>query len=287
MKIRPSKILICLSLISVACFAQQEIIENIAGYHNNSKWQKLSAQETFDVFFDKNELKGDEKLLDLCSGDGKVSHYFAKKLDKGEVTGIDNSKKMIRFAKRHYANEHTTFKRMDVQSITFEQKFDVVTSFTCLHLVPDFDATIKGVEKVLTPNGKILFQFPYDHGLMYAIESVTNSAKWTPYFRNFDSPWFFYTPDFYRKAVLRAGLKPIRVEITQMHEEYDSDGEFKASIEHWLPHVKHLAEPLRGEFMDDLIDAYLSYMPLDEKGRVHYYVDRIEIEAIKPVSSGN
>ena len=36
--------------------------------------------------------------------------------------------------------------------------------------------------------------------------------------------------------------------------------------------------------MSDLMDLYLIDVPKDKKGRVHYFVDRIEIEAKKPVS---
>ena len=68
-----------LALILAGQVFAGDIIDNISAYHNNSKWQKQSAKETFDYFSKKHHLKGNETLLDVCSGDGKISHIFFKK----------------------------------------------------------------------------------------------------------------------------------------------------------------------------------------------------------------
>lgn len=273
----------CIALICLTTpvFGSVDIIDNIDAYHNNSKWQKLSAQETFEAFYDKYHLKGNEHLLDLCSGDGKATHFFSDKLNQGQVVGVDASTAMVRYANGHYASDKISFLNMDVQKLSFENEFDVITSFTCLHLVPDIQSTFNGIHQSLKSNGIILLQFPYDHGLRHALESVVSTPRWAPYFVGFDPTWYFHNPQVYKQKLINAELNPLRVEITQMHEVYVSRGEFQASVSHWLPHVKHLAEPLRDEFMEDLVDIYLSYMPIDEQGYVHYYVDRIEIEAQK------
>lgn len=278
----PSKIL-CALLFGLApsVMAKASHIDDVAAYHNNSRWQKHSAQSAFDGFNSQYQLKGDESLLDLCSGDGKVTHYIAHILSRGRVVGVDSSSKMVHFANKYYTNPNLSFVVTDAQDLHYKNEFDIITSFTCLHLVDDIESTIRGVEQSLKPGGKILFQIPYDHGLSYALDLTTSSEKWAPYFSDFQTPWHLLHPDTYRHHLLRSGLQPIRVEITQMHEIYDSASEFETSISNWLPHVKHLAEPLRGDFMADLISNYLSYMPSDDEDRVHYYVDRVEVEAKK------
>lgn len=279
-----AKLGLALFFLCGTSFASSDIIDNISAYHNNSKWQKLSAQETFEAFAKKHNIQGNEHLLDLCSGDGRVSSYFLEQLPNGYVHGVDKSKLMVDFANDRYANDKMSFTLMDVQKLPFDKDYDLITSFTCLHLVPDMQSTFNGMNQSLKPGGKILLQFPYDHGLRHAIDATLESPRWKPYFVDFNAPWYFHNPQTYKKMINKANLTPLRVEITQMHEVYISRGEFQTSVSHWMPHVKHLAEPLRDEFMEDLVDKYLSYMPTDEKGYVHYFVDRIEIEAQKPLS---
>ncbi len=275
------KLALSFALCCASSTFASDIIENIPAYHNNSKWQKISARETFDQFYSHHQLTGQEALLDVCSGDGKISHYFSEKLREGTVVGLDISKPMIQFSRMNYGDDHTSFVQMDAQSISYVNQFDIVTSFTCLHLVPDTEKTFEGIERSLKPGGIVLLQFPFDHGLVHALSTILESKKWRPYFSSFKAPWFFLSPERYKQQLIQANLTPLRVEITQMHEVYVSRGEFQTSIGHWLPHVNHLAIPLRDEFMDDLISEYFTYMATDEKGYIHYFVDRIEIEARK------
>jgi demethylmenaquinone methyltransferase/2-methoxy-6-polyprenyl-1,4-benzoquinol methylase len=44
-----------------------------------------------------------EKILDLCSGTGRVASWIAQAVgEEGEVVGMDISKSMVEFAKKRY-----------------------------------------------------------------------------------------------------------------------------------------------------------------------------------------
>ncbi len=284
MKLSPKLCLFALLLAQASLAGDQDsLIINIDAYHNNSKWQKASSVELIDQFMAKYPLKGNESIIDLCSGDGKVSAYLSAQVEHGQVTGIDWSSEMVSFAERKYGSHNLRFMQKDIQLLDDDSAYDLATSFTCLHLVPNIRSTFYGIEKSLKPGGLVLMQFPFDHGLRYALNDVVSSDRWRPYFTHYKNPWYFHTPDVYEQAVKASGLSPIRIEINQKHEVYLSRAEFSASLVNWLPHVAHLAEPLRVDFMRDLLDSYTKYMPEDENGYVHYFVDRIEIEAQKPL----
>jgi trans-aconitate methyltransferase len=53
----------------------------------------------------------------------------------------------------------------------------------------------------------------------------------------------------------------------------------------WHPYTQQVPETQREAFLDDLVSAYLAEHPLDEQGRTHVQMIRLEVEAIK-LSSG-
>lgn len=72
---------------------------NPEDYAKNSdaqlKWAKELKQSL--------NLQGDESVLDVGCGDGKITANFATTLPRGRVVGIDSSPDMIAYATRTYA----------------------------------------------------------------------------------------------------------------------------------------------------------------------------------------
>ena len=50
----------------------------------------------------KLALRGEERVLDIGCGDGRITAKIARQLPEGFVTGIDNSENMIAFARGRY-----------------------------------------------------------------------------------------------------------------------------------------------------------------------------------------
>lgn len=50
------------------------------------------------------DLQGNESVLDVGCGDGKITADFAAALPKGRVVGVDSSAQMIDYATRTYAD---------------------------------------------------------------------------------------------------------------------------------------------------------------------------------------
>lgn len=115
------------------------------------KFRKKAYKETL-------PLKGDERLLDLCSATGKGTRILASMLDAdGEVFGIDNNPAMIDFAHKYskkYSNVH--YRVGDCAKIPFKKKtFDVVSAVLALHELPTaiLPRVLKEVKRVLKYNG--------------------------------------------------------------------------------------------------------------------------------------
>ena len=52
-------------------------------------------------------LKGNERVLDIGCGDGKVTAEVAKLLPSGSILGIDDSEEMIHFARKYSSLDYS------------------------------------------------------------------------------------------------------------------------------------------------------------------------------------
>src|SRR5277367_6388290 len=71
---------------------------NAAEYAANSTVQQSWARE----LIAKLHLRGDEHVLDVGCGDGKVTAEIARAVPRGSVAGIDASAEMIGFARKTF-----------------------------------------------------------------------------------------------------------------------------------------------------------------------------------------
>jgi len=103
---------------------QQTYQWNGDDYAANSQVQLQWALE----LMEKLEPCGDEHLLDIGCGDGKVTAMLAARLDRGRVVGIDNSKSMIDRARKRFGTttKNLEFVLQDAGSLSFDQQFDQV-----------------------------------------------------------------------------------------------------------------------------------------------------------------
>ena len=91
---------------------------NAADYAANSAAQQIWAGELIAQL----QLRGDERILDVGCGDGKVTAELARAVPKGLVTGIDASPEMICFARKTFPpgkHPNLKFQVMDAREISF------------------------------------------------------------------------------------------------------------------------------------------------------------------------
>jgi len=257
---------------------------NAADYNKSSPAQQMWAQE----LIAKLGLFGNEQVIDIGCGDGKVTAAIAATVPEGTVTGIDSSPDMIRFAREHFPphiHPNLTFAMMDANHLTFDEEFDVVFSNAALHWITDHRPVLAGIARSLVPGGRAVLQMGGKGNadqVFCVLEVLLEKRRWKRYFEGFSFAYGFFGTAEYRQWLEEAGLETIRVELIPKDMAYSSREDFAGWIRTtWLPWLARLPDGEKPEFIKAFIDAYLSQYPADKEGAIHIGMVRLEAEAKK------
>jgi trans-aconitate methyltransferase len=258
---------------------------NAQDYAKNSANQFQWAKE----LIPKLRLQGNEALLDIGCGDGKITVELAKCLPKGRAVGVDSSEKMINLAKTTFPQKdypNLSFQVMDARNLTFESEFDVAFSNAALHWIVDQKAVLAGVQRSLKPGGRLLFQMAGKGNakdILSIIKELASAKPWKDFFRKMTFPYGFYDPKEYKAFLQQAGLVAERVELVPKDMKFNGAEGLEGWVRTtWLPFTDRLPVELRPKFVEQIISRYLKGHPADAAGTVHVGAMRIEAEAYKP-----
>ena len=103
-------------------------------------------------------VSGRTRVLEVAAGTGLVTPVLAKAA--GEVVATDYAAAMVARLQtrvRDLGLGNVDCQRADIYALPFESaSFDAVVAANILHLVPDFDAAIAALRRVLRPGGVIV-----------------------------------------------------------------------------------------------------------------------------------
>ena len=261
----------------------------------NYKWDAADyAQHSNEQFkwaselAEKLHLRGNETVLDIGCGDGKVTAAIAARLPNGRIVGIDSSPEMIELAVRHKAEAgwpHLMFELLDVRDMEYVEWFDVAFSNAVLHWIKEHLQMLQRVRNALKKGGSLLFQMGgrgNAREIVRVLDELMKTTKWSPFFSDFTFPYGFYGVDEYERWIAEAGFKIRRGELIPKDMKHKGKDGFAGWIRStWLPYLSRVPEQMKEEFIEDILEAYLVRHPPDEEGLVHVDMVRLEVEAFK------
>ncbi len=260
---------------------------NAADYAANSAVQQSWARE----LIAKLNLRGDERILDVGCGDGKVTAEIARAVRRGSVVGTDASAEMITFAKKAFPaakNSNLKFEISDAREIGGSRatnNFDLIFSNAALHWVDDHEKILRGAAVALKPGGRLVVSCGGKgnaHDVFLVFRPEMRLKRWCKFFRKMPLPYFFYAPGDYEKWLPKFGFKISALKLAPKDAAYDGAEGFATWLRTtWLPFVQRVPENLREEFIAAVTARYLVNHPADAVDRVHVRMVRLEIDAVK------
>lgn len=252
---------------------------NPAEYAANSAVQLAWARE----LIARLKLRGDEHVLDVGCGDGKITAEIARAVPKGSATGVDSSPQMIAFARGKFPA--VEFHVMDARRIQFPRRFDLLFSNAALHWVDDHEAFLRGAAAVLKPGGRLVVSCGgkgNGQEMVKALHAEMRLKRWRDYFRDMPTPYFFYSPAQYQSWLKRAHFQVNSVGLAPKDAAYDGATGLATWLRTaWLPYTQRVPEAAREEFIAAVTRRYLAKHPADATGKVRVGMVRLEIDAVR------
>ena len=141
------------------------------------------------------QLNGDEQLLDLGCGDGKLSARIAERLPRGAVLGVDASPDMVAYARQQFGGgrwPNLRFEVADARQLAYDARFDMLVSFNALHWVPQQAEALRGIRRALKPSGRAQLRLVTQAeltSLEEVAEAVRREPAWAADFAGFSDPY--------------------------------------------------------------------------------------------------
>lgn len=248
-------------------------------YDNQSVLQYRTAMNMLSTF----PLNGNERILDIGCGSGKISNTISTMVPRGSVVGLDRNIEMIQFANNTYGaiSSNLSFVCQDITDMTYSNEFDAAVSFWTLSWVPmELQARALGnIIESLVENGRLLLMYPMRHDAYDVVEQVIAKPEWRDYFIDYPPPREFITEEKYRSDIISHMPMELHVEKKEIPCRYNDDKEMRLSINCWLSHVDKIPVELKESFLVDVAESYKRHRGISEP--IMYY-STLEITGEKP-----
>lgn len=254
---------------------------NAEDYAVNSSAQYVWAQS----LFERMALNGSENILDIGCGDGKITAEIAQMVT-GRVIGVDSAKQMVSLANSQSAADlKLEFRQMNATNLDFNAEFDLVFSNAVLHWIRDHRAVLAGIQRSLKTGGRVVLSMGGKGNaaeIMPIVDDLIRCDRWRTCFEDFVFPYAFYGIEDYEQWLPEAGLQAKRIELVSKDMVHDSLDALKGWIRTtWFPYTDLVPEGRREQFIDELVGNYVEQHSVDDFGRTHVKMMRLEVEAIK------
>ena len=98
-------------------------------------------------------------VLDIACGTGYGTRMMCE-AGAAHATGVDIAAEPLAIAMKDYAGDGATFLRGDIAAFGDADSFDLITCFETIEHVPDADAALRNLRRVLRPDGLLLLSSP-------------------------------------------------------------------------------------------------------------------------------
>jgi trans-aconitate 2-methyltransferase len=218
------------------------------------------------------ELRGDELVLDVGCGSGRITEALIGRLPRGRVIAIDASQSMVAAAQRRLPQADVRV--MDALELAMAEPVDAILSTATFHWIADHESLFRRLRAALRPGGRLAAQCGGE-GNIDVLRGRANAVRarepYAPHFRGWQAPWNYAAPGGTRERLLAAGFASAECWLQPAPKQPEQPREYLATIV-LGPHVQQLPDDLREPFIEDVLGE------LGEPVTVDYV--RLNIDAV-------
>ncbi len=270
-----------------ACLVMEIEVYDMGTFEfDGEKYKQASRHQTEwgHCLIEELSLEGNETILDLGCGDGGLTEQLALLVPDGQVLGIDASEGMIAAAQNR-SQANLSFERMDINTIHFQNMFDVIFSNAALHWILDHKRLLRNAYEALKENGALLWDFAGDGNCACFFEVVRETIQseiYSPYFSDFQWPWYMPAKEEYEQMMSAVGFTQYIVSEVNRDRFFSNADEMIRWIDQpsIVPFISVLPDEMKAQFREDIINLMLK-RTLQADGTCFETFRRIHVKAEK------
>lgn len=213
-------------------------------------------------------LTGDETVLDLGCGSGRVTELLLERLPRGHVVGVDGSASMLDAARERLPADRTTLLHQDLLALHVDAPADAAISTATFHWIQDHDTLFARVHAALRPGARFVAQCG-GAGNVHAVHAAAEGTGLLP--PDWGGAWHFADAETTDARLRAAGFRDVRTWLHDAPVEPPEPRQFLRTV----CLGAHL-EQLPPDRHDELVDAVFARLG-GEALTLHYV--RLNIEA--------
>jgi trans-aconitate 2-methyltransferase len=206
-------------------------------------------------------LRGNETVLDLGCGSGRLTAELLERLPRGRVIAVDASPSMLEEARRQLARfgDRVEFIAADALELELDAVADLVFSNAVFHWILDHAKLFRVLHRALRPGGRLDAQCGGGPNLELHKEradALAREPRFAPFFRDFKPIWNYATPEETAERLRVAGFVHVETSLESAPTPFDDADTFRAFITKVVlrPHLAVIADDaLRAEFLEEMV----------------------------------
>lgn len=231
---------------------------------------------------DTIEFSGNELILDMGCGDGRLSAALAERVPRGRVIGIDPSAKMIELALSSFPNKHfpnLLFQNLPAEAVQIEKQADLVLLLNALHWIRDPKKALQRIYEALKPGGTLyILTYPKESTYWKFLDETLEEKSLHAFKEQSALKTILPTQD-YKKILENLGFF---IESCSLHNHlasYHSQQELIDYIKGWLHCFVPLPKNLENLFLNQACQiASARYLSVSSQ-KIHIPYSKLTIKA--------
>lgn len=235
---------------------------------------------------DRLPLRGDELVLDIGCGTGRLTGKLLERLPHGRAVAVDLSANMLQTARGYLApcfDGRVQFVHASATALPFARVADAIFSTATIHWVRDHDRLFASLFTALKPGGRLVAQAgggPNLQRIHARCGDLMRQPAFEPHFGNWFDPWEFAGADTTARRLRNAGFTEVSTSVEPAYVVQPDAAAYKEFVAHVIcrPHLAHLPSgQLHGAFLEALTEQAAHDSPPFE---LDYW--RLNLDATRP-----